>query len=205
MPGNIPRLSLERQSYQFIQIPGAQEWGTHLGEGALGDFDFSIVVREPWDNDFKQVASFSVFSSDNEIANDWLTTGNLWNTGNPTWAELRDEIGTYKGLTGYQAIILRLNDWTSSHSTTDCLDATDAALWKADTLAWCQARLDTAVSTYVPEPAPPPTPDPMTQFLPASSVGKIQAPTGLMIAQAARMRMKLDAGRLVMFSAPVPT
>ncbi len=92
----------------------------------------------------------------------------------------------------------------SAKVMTDCLEATDQQLWQNDVLAWCQARLDSCVSSYVPEPPPAPPVDPMAQFLPASSIGKIQSPVGLIIAQGARMRMRLDSGRLVMYSSPIP-
>lgn len=203
MPGTISRFALISQNFQFCTDANGTEWAVRIGEGALGDLDFSVAVRDSWDSAFKQAASYIVYSSNDEASNDWLTTGHLWDTGTPTWRALYDGTADYQGLTGMPAINKRLNDYASTHSVHDLEIATDTAWWTADVLAWAQARLESLIANYVPEQPPAPPPDPILAY-PPQVIGPIQSPIGLMVAHATRLRLVNVAGHIKLQSIPVP-
>lgn len=194
MAGTTPRWYLKQAGASFLNLPNDEEVAVNLNEGPFGDFNFAIWVREAWDSNFKGLASFPVYSSDMAILSEILDTGNLWNTGTPTWRELYNGEKDYPGpdgmITGTQACVQRFNDWLSTHTTYEAEAATREAWWKGAVLGWCQPRLIAALEGWEREEPPADPPAPEVRFPPQSKTA-IAGPLGLAIAMGSLTKLEM--------------
>jgi hypothetical protein len=218
MPGNIPRWYLRQRGASFSpgKLPNGRpvEIGVVLDEGALGGVDFSVFVRELWDGNFKAAGAVGVYSGDYEVVADVLSTGNggqgIWNTGNPTWAQLRDGMGEYtplgsnEPLRDHEAVIARFQDWLKTHEVRECVNSVRTDWFGGDVLPWLQGALNNVLAQYVPEDEPPPA-KPPAERIDWGAFGPLQDATGMTTTVGMLLVVKADAnGRPVLSLDPTP-
>lgn len=214
MPGNISRWYLKSIKAAFIVFPNGEELAFKFVSGPLGELDFAVWMKEYWDEAFKTGASYPIYSQDQDVTIDIITTGNLWNNPSkvgdptsPTWRELyngdKSIIVNGEAISGGPAMNYQLQQWLKSKNVETCEASTDVAWWQGDVIAYAQPRLEAVYDNWVREPKPADPTPPEADF-PAAQVGLIQGAMGLAIAQSTRVRGTIVNGRPKIVCIPVP-